>query len=378
MSIICMRRSIKLGLTTILLLGLVACSSGPEKPKSADLGANPALLGVRTAWNAKVGIVDFPLEVKVNGNFVVIASSDGTIVSLDARSGTEQWRANVGGPIAAGVGGDGRFSALVTKANELITLDAGREIWRARLPTQVFTAPLIAGERVFVLGADRSVTAFDAASGRKLWQSQRPGDALVLRQSGILTAVGNTLIAGVSGRLVGLNPSNGNAVWDAPLATPRGTNDIERLVDLVSGISREGNVVCARAFQAAIGCVDATRGSIGWKRSASGAVGLSGDDKFVYGVESDGKVVAWRRSDGEQAWVSDRLLNRQLSTPLVVGRSVVIGGDSGLVYLLSRTDGSMLTWLTTDGSAISATPVLAAGTLVVVTRNGGVYGFQPE
>ena len=76
------------------------------------------------------------------------------------------------------------------------------------------------------LGADRSVTAFDAASGRKLWQSQRPGDALVLRQSGILAAVGNTLIAGVSGRLVGLNPSNGNAVWDAPLATPRGTNAV--------------------------------------------------------------------------------------------------------------------------------------------------------
>jgi outer membrane protein assembly factor BamB len=378
MSMFCMSRINNFGLTLALVVGLVACSSGPERPKSADLGANPALLGVRTAWTAKLGAVDFPLEIKANGNFVVLAGSDGTVVSLDARSGVEQWRSNMGGPISAGVGSDGRFAAVVSRQNELIVVDDGREIWRARLAAQIFTAPLVAGGRVFVLGADRNVIAFDVASGRKLWQNQRPGDALVLRQAGILTAVGNTLIAGVSGRLIGLNPLNGNALWDAPLATPRGTNDIERLVDVVSGISREGAVVCARAFQAAVGCVDTSRGSTTWKRLASGAVGLSGDDKFVYGVESDGKVLAWRRNDGEQAWVTDRLLYRQLSTPLVIGRSVAVGDDVGFVHLLSRTDGTLLTRLATDGSAISSAPVLASGTLVVVTRNGGVFGFQPE
>jgi hypothetical protein len=27
---------------------------------------------------------------------------------------------------------------------------------------------------------------------------------------------------------------------------------------------------------------------------------------------------------------------------------------------------------------VIATPILASGTLIVVTRNGGVFGFQPE
>lgn len=34
--------------------------------------------------------------------------------------------------------------------------------------------------------------------------------------------------------------------------------------------------------------------------------------------------------------------------------------------------------MTTDGSGIAAAPVAAADTLVVVTRNGGVFGFRPE
>lgn len=367
------------GFPVLLALGLLAaCSSGPERAKPAELAANVGLLEVRQAWTSKVGAVDFPLDVKVNGNNVVIASSDGVVVSLDARTGAELWRTNAGGPIAAGVGSDGRFAAVVTRGNELVTFEAGRELWRQKVAAQGFTAPLVAGERVFLLAADRSVSAFDAQSGRRLWTQSRPGEALVLRQSGVLLAVGDVLVAGLSGRLVGMNPLTGATRWEAPIASPRGTNDIERLVDLVGHVSREGDVVCARAFQIAIGCVDAARGTLLWTKSAYGYVGLSGDDKHVYGVESDGKVMAWQRDGGERAWVSERLRYRSLTAPLVVGRSVAVGDNTGLVHLLSREDGSPLTRVATDGSAIAAAPVLAGGTLVVVTRQGGIYGFRPE
>jgi outer membrane protein assembly factor BamB len=115
-----------------------------------------------------------------------------------------------------------------------------------------------------------------------------------------------------------------------------------------------------------------------WSKPASGAEGLSGDDRFVYGTETNGSVVAWRRTDGERAWSSDLLKYRTLTAPLAVGRSLVIGDDSGLLLLVSREDGSLLTRLTPDGSPIVATPVLAGNTVVVVTRNGGVFGYRPE
>jgi hypothetical protein len=57
---------------------------------------------------------------------------------------------------------------------------------------------------------------------------------------------------------------------------------------------------------------------------------------------------------------------------------VAVGDNTGVVHLLSREDGSPLTRVATDGSAIAAAPVLAGDTLVVVTRQGGIYGFRPE
>ena len=361
-----------------LALGLVGCSGTSNLIKPAELAPNPGLLGVRMVWAAKVGAIDFPLDVRVNGYLVALASSDGLVAVLDGRTGAELWRAKLTEPIGAAVGSDGRLVAVVTRQNELVVLENGRELWRQKTQAQGFTAPLVAGGRVFHLAADRSVTAFDAASGRRLWSQQRPGEALVLRQAGVLLAVGDTLVVGLGSRLVGLNPANGSARWDAPIATPRGTNDVERLVDVIGRVSRDAEVVCARAFQAAVACVNTSRGNVLWSKPASGSVGLHGDDRLVFGVESDGKVMAWRRADGQLSWSSEQLRYRGLSTPLVVGRSVVVGDASGLVHWLSRDDGALLNRMGTDGSAVVSGPVLVDGTLVVVTRQGGIFGFKPE
>ncbi len=377
-SFLALKMPVKTALAMLLIGSLVACSSTADKPKRTELAPNPGLLGVRLAWSSKIGVVDFPLETKANGKTVTVASSDGVVASFDASSGGALWRSNVGAPITAGVGSDGHTSAVVTLANELVAVDAGRLLWRQKLSARGFTAPLVAGGRVFVLTADRSVTAFDAESGQKLWSQQRPGESLVLRQSGVLLAVGDTLVVGLSGRLVGLNPSNGALRWESPIASPRGTNDIERMVDLVGPVSRVGEVVCARAFQASVGCVTTGRGSLSWSKTAFGNVGVHGDEKSVFGVESDGKVMAWRRTDGERTWVSERLRYRDLTAPLAVGRSVAVGDATGLVHWLSGEDGSPLTRLETDGTPIISAPVLANGTVVVVTRGGGVFGFKPD
>ncbi|WP_121420599.1 outer membrane protein assembly factor BamB [Acidovorax sp. 94] len=368
--------------SAVLVVTLAGCSlwnSGSSKPMPADLGANVAVLGVRQAWTARIGsVAGLPLDVHSAGNVVTVASSDGVVAAIDARTGGDVWRVALSEPLSAGVGSDGKSAAVVSRSNTLIVLDTGRERWRQSLAAQVFTPPLVAGGRVFVLSADRSLAAFDAVSGRKLWSQQRPGEPLVLRQAGVLLAVGDTLVAGFSGRVVGLNPDNGSVRWEAPLASARGTNDVERLVELVGRTSRVGDSICARAFQAAVGCVNAARGAVTWTQPASGADGVHGDGEALFGAEGNGTVMAWRRSDGSRLWATDRLKHRKLTAPLLLGRSVVVGDDTGLVHLLSRTDGSPLNRIATDGSGIAAAPAVAADTLVVVTRNGGVYGFRPD
>jgi len=362
----------------ILIAILGGCFGGVTKIKPAELQPVTALVSARQSWSTRIGPVNFPLDVSVSGASLAVASSDGTVAVLDAQTGRDVWRVALNTPIAAGVGSDGKVVAVVTRANEVIALQDGRELWRQKLNAQVFTAPFVAGERIFVLAADRSVNAFDGQTGRKLWVQQRPSEPLVLRQAGVMLAVGDTLVLGLAGRLAGLNPANGSIRWEAPIASPRGINDVERLVDLVGRVSRDGDTVCARAFQASIGCVNTVRGSLLWTKPANGAQGIHGDDRLLFGTEADGTVIAWRRSDGERAWSTDRLRYRSLTAPLVVGRSVAIGDFTGFIHLLSREDGSLLNRLPTDGSAIAAAPVLAGNTLIAVTHNGGVYGFQPE
>lgn len=367
-------------LAIVLVASLAGCSffGGAKKPQPAELQPVTALVPARLSWTSRVGAVNFPLSVTVSGDGVGVASDDGTVALLDAQSGRDIWRIGLKSPIAAGVGSDGKVVAVVTKSNDVVAMQDGRELWRQKLNAQAFTAPFVAGERVFVLAADRSVNAFDGQTGRKLWKQQRPTEPLVLRQSGVMLAVGDTLVVGLAGRLAGLNPSSGSILWETPIASPRGINDVERLVDLVGRVSRDGTNVCARAFQASIGCVNASRGNLLWTKPANGVQGIHGDDRLLFGTEADGTVIAWKRADGERVWSSERLRYRGLTAPLLAGRSIAIGDATGFIHLLSREDGSLLNRLPTDGSTIAAAPVLAGNVLIAVTRNGGIYGFQPE
>lgn len=373
------RAAPRLAAAAAVLLALAGCSSTPTKPKPAALQSFSASLPARQAWKVQLG-EPAPQSVPVLvGRELALASADGRVLVLDADSGSERWRAELKAAVSAGVGYDGETAAVVTQDNELVALAQGKVQWRVRLPARAFSAPLVAGRRVFVLAGDRSVSAYDARNGAKLWtQAARGTEPLVLQQPGVLLAVGDTLVAGMGARLSGLNPGNGAPRWEVPVASTRGVNEIERLIDLVGPAARVQGQVCVRAFQAAVGCVDAQRGALRWTKPANGAVGLAADGDRVYGTESNGRLLAWKLDGGDVQWQSDLLLNRGLSAPLVAGRSIAIGDAQGFVHVLAREDGKLLNRLETDGSAIVSAPLLAGQNLLALTRKGVLYAWRPE
>ncbi len=356
-------------------VALVACS-GTTRPKPAEISGVTVLQDIRTSWTAQVGKINFPLVVSAREDRIALANSEGEVAVLNAATGQHLWRVKLDQAIAAGVGSDGQQVAVVTRNNELVTLQDGKVQWRKSLPAQSFTPPLVAGARVFVLTADRSIIAFDGATGRQLWTQQRPGEPLVLKQAGVLLAFNDTLLAGLSGRLVGLDPSTGVVRWESAIATPRGTNDVERLVDLVSPTDRVGDVVCVRAFQTAIGCVNAARGQGVWTRPSVGDMGVSGNDTLLVAPLSNGLVQAWNRATGERLWDTERLKYRSLSAPLVTPRGVFLADNGGWLYLLSLADGALLNRIKLDSEELATAPVFAGGRYVVVSREGRVTGLQ--
>jgi outer membrane protein assembly factor BamB len=316
--------------------------------------------------------------IAVAGNNFVIGALNGVIVSVDADSGKENWRADAGARLSTGIGTDGRFSSVVTRDGDLVTFDGGKQAWRQHLGIAVMTAPFVAGERVFVLGVDRTVQAFDAVDGHKLWTFARAGDALTLSQAGVLTAFQDTLLFGLGARLTALDPLKGTVRWEIPVAAPRGTNEVERLADLVGPASRVGSVYCIRAFQNGVGCVDAERATALWSINGGGSQPVGADQDYVFSADGSDRLTARRRSNGESVWLSDKFQNRKLSGMLAIGKVVVFGDYEGYVHFLDRTNGTPLLRLPTDGAQIVGAPVRAGNTLAVTTQDGSVYAFRPE
>ena len=166
--------------------------------------------------------------------------------------------------------------------------------------------------------------------------------------------------------------------WETTVASPRGTNEIERLADLVGPAVRVAESVCVRGFQAAVGCVNAENGNLGWTRTIGGANGVTADEQLVFAADASDRITAWKRQGGEVAWASDRLLYRSLSSPLVVGRTLVFSDFEGQIHFIDRENGSTLLRLPTDGGPLVGAPLSVGNTVIAITQRGGVYAFRPE
>jgi outer membrane protein assembly factor BamB len=381
-----MKRLVQTTLMSLAVASLSGCStiSSTWNNWFGDAKTKPAVLEVlsgpavgRIVWSSKSNDITFPLSIATPGDRFVVASTDGSVRALAAADGRELWRGEAGAKLSAGIGSDGRFAAVVNRDNELVVLDAGRVVWKKALPTPVIAAPLVAGERVFALTLDRQVIAFDALDGRKIWELRRPGEPLTLAKAGVLMAYKDTLIVGQGSRLAGVDPLKGQLRWEASVATPRGTNEVERLADLVGPAVRQGEVICARAFQSAVGCVNADRGSALWNRVVGGTNGVGADDQVVVAGDASDRLSAWKLSNGDLAWSADQFQLRKLSAPVLLNKRVLVGDYEGQLHLLDRDTGKTLSRIATDGSP-AATIALLGDTALVATKNGGLFAIKAE
>lgn len=375
-----MRRVAVVAATCVSVLlsscGLIFPDKSKPEPKEL-VPVKPTIAG-RVVWTASTADVEFPLSVAVNGSTFTVGASDGSVIALDAAKGLEIWRASAKSALSAGVGSDGKFAAVVTRDGQVVVFENGRELWRQPAGARVVTAPLVAGERVFLVGLDRSVTAFDALNGARLWSVQRPGDPLTLAQAGVAMAFKNTLLVSQGARLAALDPANGELRWDVALATPRGANEIERLADLVGPAVRVGDVVCARAYQASVGCINAETGQLLWAKNFGGRGGLAADERYVYAADAADRITAWKADTGEVAWTTDAYLHRELTTPFSLGPVLVFGDFDGQLHFLAADHGVAQLILPTDGAPMAAAPVVSGTTVLIVTRDGGLFALRPE
>ena len=243
-----------------------------------------------------------------------------------------------------------------------------------QVSSEVLAAPAVTEDAVYVRSGDGRVFALNVADGKRKWYYQRATPALTVRSTAGVLVDRNGVFAGFGGgKLVALESSNGAVGWEASVALPRGVSELERIADVTSNPVIDGHSICAAAFQGRVACFDVSSGTPIWGRDLSSLTGVAMDTRNIYVSEIKGAVHALDKTSGASVWKQDKLVNRQLSGPLVYRGYVVVGDLQGYVHVMSREDGSFAARIATDGSPIRMTPQASPDGILVQTLKGGLF-----
>jgi outer membrane protein assembly factor BamB len=362
-----------------LAAALIACS-GPSGPKPAEVPPLENPKRVRTLWSVNVGAGQrFTFQPALAGESVYAAARDGTVTSLDQKSGDRRWRTSLDLRLSGGVGADEGTVAVASEEGEIAALDArdGKERWRARVSSEVLAPPAVGGGIVLVRSIDNRVFAFGADDGKRRWVYQRAPSSLVVRTGAAMTIAEGLAFAGFpGGRLVALALDSGALRWEATVALPKGTTELERVADVIGAPAVQGREVCAAAYRSRVACYDVVTGRQLWGRELAALSGVSLDARYAFVSDELGAVHALDRSNGQSVWKQDRLAHRQLSTPLAGGDAVAVGDFEGYVHFLARDSGAFVARRETGGGAVRAAPLPLGAGLVVQTEGGGVFALE--
>ncbi len=393
-----------LSVVAVAALIAVATLSGcgtSKKAEPAKLQSFKTTLPASIAWTADVGRSQkFDIGVgqfspAVSGDFVTAASTK-SVTRVSLATGKVSWKRDLDATIVAGVavgsGESAGLSAVVTDRGELVLIGAdGAIVRRFPLGGVAQEIPVLIGNTAVVRLTDNRVGGWDVQTGLRRWVLQRNLPNLVLHaQSGLLTKPSapeesssatlgaNDVVANLpGGRLLWINALTGGLRWESQVATPKGTNEVERIVDLLGAPSAEGKDVCAAAYQSVVACYNAETGKRLWMTDFAAATALAIDTRFVYVSDNQSRVHAFARADGAQAWSTEALQLRGLTAPTSWGRALWVSDRFGYLHGLSREDGRTMTRLDLGSQASGAMRATNKG-LVVQTQSGRLMLIRTE
>jgi outer membrane protein assembly factor BamB len=354
---------------------------GRSVAKPGPLPAYQSTAVATVKWKVALG-------VKGGANFtpavltdVIYASApDGTIVSVNAATGRQNWRIKTDNPLKSGIGASLAAVAVGTEKGEVLAFDtSGKALWRAKVSSEVAGPPKAAEGKILVWSIDGRIFAFGETDGSQKWFYQRLNPPLTVRGF-----VGGTLTRGAlftgtaGGKLLALDVNSGTLGWEANVATPKGATELERIADVTSLPVVDARQVCAVAFQGRVACFELQRGTLLWSRDFSSFAGLEMDEEYLYLTDDKGAVHALDKATGASVWKQDKLAARFPSGPARVGDYVGIVDGEGYLHLLDRRTGALIGRVATDGTAAVSQPVNAGEALVWQTTGGNLFSVSAK
>lgn len=379
-----MRSLLALGFVFSLLLAVSGCSNKKSeslKPLPLPVIDKSTKVKVKKVWSAKVGKGQdrryTHLVPAIVDDTVFAADTNGNVVALDIATGKRQWKSSLRIKVAGAVGAGFGQVLLGTYEGDVISLDAddGKEQWRAKVSSEVLSAPQTNGTIVAVTTIDARLFALDADTGEKRWSHDHVSPVLTQRGTASPVMTSSQVIAAFdNGQVLSFSTSDGSVGWEARVANPKGSHDLEKMVDVDGQPVTDNTYVYTSAHQGSTLAVARGAGREIWKRDISSTNSPTIDDSQLYVASEDGRIVALNRLSGATNWENDKLLRRGLGGIGVMGEAIVTVDDKGHMHVLDKTNGEFIARIKPKGKGFRAKP-LSHDDGVFLLSNSGVLSY---
>ncbi|MED5408639.1 MAG: outer membrane protein assembly factor BamB, partial [Pseudomonadota bacterium] len=347
---------IRFVLLTAVTLSLLGCGKSAihfmrEGGPVADAPKVEQTVSLRKNWRRGLGAgyknSNFLLTPSIQSGRIYAAEPRGRIFALDAQTGKVIWKHDLDQPLAAGMGaGQGRL-VIATREGEVVALDTERgEIqWRQKMGTEILAQPVLTEQRVLLRSGDGQVIGVDLDSGNILWRVRRSVPALTIRGLSAPLVIDSTALIGfASGRLSGIDIDSGAELWSARIFRAKGSNEVNRLVDIDTDPYWMDDRLVIAGFQAKISALSLKTRRIDWESNQSTLRPLSSVGEILLVTTDDGSVRGLDATSGVGVWSQSALLGRGVSGPHGLDETglAVVGDYKGILYLIDARTGNLV------------------------------------
>ena len=267
--------------------------------------------------------------------------------------------------------------------------------WKAEVGLG-YATPLVVGNRVYMfsrLGDNETMTALDADSGKVLWQQGYPAvftmhSAAARHGAGPkstpVVANGRIYSIGMTGIVTAWDAASGKRLWQKPGSTVVPIYTSHSFSPVIDG----NNVIfhLGGHDKGALTALDVTTGAERWSWPGDGpgygspVVATIGGTRQVIAI-TQGKVVGVDAANGTLLWEIPFVVTSTTNslTPIVYGQSVIVGANGRPIeaYAPARQGATWVAtklWENADATMRMSNGVIVRGMLISLsTRNMGQY-----
>lgn len=325
---------------------------------------------------------------------VFSVDANGQLQAMDATNGKKLWTAHMkankevdDGPfwsrnarvLITGGPGYGENTVMVgTNEGDVIAFSAetGDELWRTKVSSEVLSAPQKSNNIIVVRTIDGKIFGLDGNRGRRLWIYDRTVPSLTLRGTSTPVIDNDMVIAGFDGgRVAALDLRTGRLLWEARVASARGSSELEKMVDIDSEPTIIEGVIYVATFQGNLAAIHQETGRLLWTQDISTHTAISGDDKYVYVTDEKSDIYAFDRFTGTRVWKHEKLHARAATGPAIIDDYLVVGDFEGYLHWMDKSSGRFVARKRLSKARIIATPIAIGKILYAYCSDGDLAAY---